>query len=191
MKRPSRIGITGGIGSGKSVVCRLFALWGAPVYDSDSRAKQLMDSKLVQPITGLLGARAYRDGSLDRAWVASRIFADGGLLAKMNAIVHPAVGEDFLQWADSHNDKPYVILESAILFSSGFDRFTDHTVGVYAPLDRRVERAMERSGCSREAVLARVANQTDEADRAEFTIDNHACALIPQVARMHEIFSGR
>jgi dephospho-CoA kinase len=187
---PLKVGITGGIGSGKSVVCRLFALWGAPVYDSDARAKELMNGVLVPQITKLLGPAAYRDGTLDRKYVASRVFADAGLLARLNAIVHPAVGKDFERWAEGFAGRvPYVVQESAILFSSGFNKFMDRTVAVTAPENVRIARVVERDGCTPESVRARIAAQQDESALADYLIYNDGRQpLTAQVATLHKLF---
>ncbi len=202
-----RVGVTGGIGSGKSTVCKLFAGLGVPVYDSDSRAREIMNGDggqgedLVMAAGGvrravveLLGEEAYRNGVLDAGFVAAKVFSDKMLLASLNAIVHPAVALDFEAWALSFADRPYVVLESAILFESGFDRFVDRIVTVSAPVEVRVERVMKRDGerasgdlgtstrgalergvASREDVLRRMENQLSDAERqahALITIDN-------------------
>ena len=115
-----KIGITGGIGSGKSTVCRAFAQLGVPVYDSDSRARRLMneDVALKAAVSGLFGDGAYDADGLNRKYVAGRIFSDGTLRERLNAVVHPAVAEDFARWAERQQG-PYVIEEAAILFESG------------------------------------------------------------------------
>ena len=195
-----RVGVTGGIGSGKSTVCRLLARRGAPVYDSDGRARELMDGdgEIRRAIVALLGAEAYRgDGALDRGYVASKVFADRMLLASLNSIVHPAVALDFEAWTLPFRDRPYVVLESAILFESGFDRFVDRVVAVAAPVEVRIERVMTRGdagnqGVSRHDVLQRMDNQlTDDerARRAWRVIDNGGSVddLARQVVEIHEL----
>ena len=134
-----KIGITGGIGSGKSTVCALFADRGVAVYDSDSRAKRLMneDAALREALSREFGAGCYAaDGSLDRAYLAAAVFGDAEALKRLNAIVHPAVREDFRKWAETQNG-PYVLLESAILFEAGFESEVDATLAVLAPLEER------------------------------------------------------
>jgi dephospho-CoA kinase len=189
-----RVGVTGGIGSGKSTVCGLFAGLGAPVYDSDSRARELMNGNRIRDaVTALLGPESYRDGALDNTYVAGKVFADRTLLASLNAIVHPAVASDFEAWALSLTDRPYVVLESAILFESGFDGLVDRIVAVSAPVQVRLERVLQRargndgtggrgdnraetrdnngagargdSPLSREQVMRRMANQMSDAER--------------------------
>jgi dephospho-CoA kinase len=189
-----RVGVTGGIGSGKSTVCRLLAGRGAPVYDSDSRARELMDGdgEIRRAIEALLGTAAYRgDGLLDRGYVAGRVFGDRMLLASLNSIVHPAVALDFEAWTLPFRDRPYVVLESAILLESGFDRFVDCVVAVAAPVEVRIERTAGR-GVSREDVMRRMDNQlTDEerARRAWRVINNGGSVeeLARQVGEIHEL----
>ena len=121
-----KVGITGGIGSGKSTVCRLFARLGVAVYDSDAGAKRLMteDAELRRRITDRFGAEAYADGTLNRTYLAGRVFSEAQALADLNAIVHPAVRADFAVWAE-RQEGDYVILESALLFDAGFDACVD------------------------------------------------------------------
>ena len=168
-----RLGVTGGIGSGKSTVCELLARRGVPVYDSDSRAKMLMNSELQQPIRALFGEQAYTESGHNRAYIASRAFGNPELLARLNAIVHPAVAEDFERWAESFEGQtPFVALESAILYESGFDSRVDAVLCVDASLELRIERTIKRDGSSREEVEKRVARQqTDTArQKADFVI---------------------
>ena len=158
-----KVGITGGIGSGKSTVCRLFEQRGIAVYDSDREAKRLMteDAMLRARIAGRFGAEAYADGQLNRSYLASRVFTDPEALADLNALVHPAVLSDFAAWAE-RQPGPYVVLESAILFEAGLEHAVDRTVAVLAPLELRLERTCRRDGCDREAVLHRMAAQLDD-----------------------------
>lgn len=142
-----KVGITGGIGSGKSTVCRLFARLGVAVYDSDAGAKRLMteDAELRRRITDRFGAEAYADGTLNRTYLAGRVFSEAQALADLNAIVHPAVWADFAAWAEQQ-EGDYVILESALLFDAGFDACVDRTVAVLAPEALRIERTCRRDG---------------------------------------------
>lgn len=171
-----RLGITGGIGSGKSTVCKCFDRRGIPIYDSDSRAKELMNTRLIEPIEALFGKSAYINGQLNRTHIASVAFGNPELLTKLNAIVHPAVGEDFERWSESFEGSvPFVVLESAILYESGFDSRVDAVLFVDAPMDVRIARTMQRDGSYREAVEQRIARQqTDQArKRADFIIENN------------------
>ena len=160
-----KVGITGGIGSGKSTVCRLFARLGVAVYDSDAGAKRLMteDAELRRRITDRFGAEAYADGTLNRTYLAGRVFSEAQALADLNAIVHPAVRADFAAWAEQQ-EGDYVILESALLFDAGFDACVDRT-----------------------------AAQTDDdtlSAKADYTLVNILESdLEPAVAELHRIFS--
>ena len=171
-----RVGICGGIGSGKSTVCGLFAAKGIPVYDSDSRARALMEHspEIVSAVSARFGAGCYRDGRLDRARLASVVFADEKALADLDGIVHPAVRRDFESWTRSQKGD-YVLFESALLFDSGMDSCVDVSIAVLAPLRLRVERAVARDGSTPEQVMARIARQmTDDelAARADLSIVN-------------------
>ncbi len=187
-----KAGVTGGIGSGKSTVCKLFAERRVPVYNSDSRAREIVNGggEIRRAIVDLLGEQAYHDDRLDSAYVAGKVFSDKLLLASLNAIVHPAVALDLEAWALSFADRPYVVLESAILFESGFDRFVDRVINVSAPEPVRLERVLARGGgLSREEVMRRMANQLTDADRearAWRTIDNSG-TLAELTARIEEI----
>lgn len=171
-----RVGLTGGIGSGKSTVAGYFRELGIPVYDSDARARELMEGQpaLRTAIGALLGPGAYRDGRLNRPFIAERVFGDPQLLASLNALVHPAVRRDFLEWSEQQQ-APYVLQEAAVLFENGSYQQLDRTILVTAPQPVRVRRVMKRDGVSREAVLARIKNQWDDARKlplADFVIEN-------------------
>ena len=171
-----KIAICGGIGSGKSTISRMFAERGAALYDSDSRAKALMNEseELRKALVAAFGEECYLDGALNRPYLAGKVFGSAEQLAKLNSIVHPAVKEDFLRWAE-RQEGDYCILESAILFESGFDALVDKTVAVLAPEPLRIARAMERDGATREQVEARVKAQMSDDElvaRADFAIVN-------------------
>lgn len=170
-----RIAVTGGIGSGKSTFCGLLAeLSGAPVYDSDQRAKELMNThpQIVADVTAIFGPEAYADGVLNRAYIASRAFGDKQMLGQLNQAVHPRVVADFEEWAESQSG-PYVILESALLFTSPLVGHYDLAVVVDAPIEVRIQRAMGRDGVSREQIEARMRNQMQPSEmsrRADRTV---------------------
>lgn len=169
-----KIGITGGIGSGKSTVCRLFAAKGVPVYDSDAAAKRLMTGILREPVEAHFGAEAYRNGELDRSYLAGIVFRDPQALADLDAIVHPAVMKDFEAWA-AVQQAPYVVLESAILFEAGLESAVDRVVAVLAPVELRVERTCRRDRCDAEEVRRRIAAQADDdtlCAKADYTLVN-------------------
>lgn len=188
-----RVGVTGGIGSGKSTVCRLFARKGAAVYDSDSAAKRLMeeDASLRASIAGRFGAEAYRGGRLDRAYLAGIVFRDSGALADLNALVHPVVRRDFTEWT-ARQQGDYVVLESAILFDAGLEGWVDRTVAVLAPRELRIERTCRRDGTTPEAVARRIAAQADDETlcrKADYTLVNiREEELEPAVAELDRRF---
>ena len=161
-----KVGVTGGIGSGKSVVCRMLLERGAQVYNSDLRAKELMtsDDTIRRELTERFGAEVFAGGVLNRRYLAERVFTDEMELAALNAIVHPRVLSDFEQWAEQQESE-YVVIESAILFESGIDKVVDSVVAVMAPEDLRIERTIKRDGLSREQVEERMRNQLSDDER--------------------------
>ena len=158
-----KVGITGGIGSGKSSVCSLLAAYGVPVYDSDAEAKRLMEQSvdLREALCEAFGEECYSVQGLNRAYLASKVFGDAEQLQRLNSIVHPAVRADFAAWAESQS-APYVVLESAILFESGFNNEVDTTLAVLAPLEERIRRTMERDNTDRESVMRRIGHQLSD-----------------------------
>ena len=158
-----KVGITGGIGSGKSTVCALLADYGVAVYDSDAEAKRLMEcsAELRDALQEAFGEECYTESGLNRAYLASRVFGDEEQLQRLNSIVHPAVRADFVAWAERQS-APYVVLESAILFESGFDGEVDATLAVVAPLEERIRRTMERDNADRESVMRRIGHQLSD-----------------------------
>lgn len=156
------IGLTGGIGSGKSTVASMFSALGIPVYIADTEAKKLMQtSEIRMKIEEVFGTRAYTESGPDNAYIAGIVFRNKEKLQMLNTIIHPAVRAHFLQWS-SQQKSPYVIKEAAILFESGADKDCDAVILVTAPSEVRIERVMERDGVSREAVLERMSNQWSE-----------------------------
>ncbi len=172
-----KVGICGGIGSGKSTVCAMFAERGVAVYDSDTRAKALMSesAELAAELRREFGGGIFTDnGAIDRPKLAGMVFGNAERLARLNTIVHPAVLRDFEQWAESQGGD-YVIIESAILFEAGIDRIVDATVAVLAPESLRLQRAMERDGMTAEQIRARMAAQLSDEQmlsRADLSIVN-------------------
>ncbi|MBK9794516.1 MAG: dephospho-CoA kinase [Sphingobacteriales bacterium] len=187
-----KVGITGGIGSGKTTVCQIFATLGIPIYYADVRAKELMvsDADLIQQIKKLFGENAYLNGELNRKYIAEKAFHDKNLLQQLNTIVHPAVFQDTLNWFQTHHDKAYTLYEAAIMFESGSYKLMDKMITVFAPLEDRISRTMKRDHISREEVLERVDKQMLEEEkmkRADFVIYNdHSQPLIQQVLTIHE-----
>ncbi|MCS7035987.1 MAG: dephospho-CoA kinase [Saprospiraceae bacterium] len=200
MDHPLRVGITGGIGSGKTTVCRLFSVLGIPVYDADYWAKWLIknDPQVRRGVIALLGPEAYQaDGAYNRAYVARRVFADANLLAALNAVVHPAVERHSRAWHEQQalSGCPYTLKEAALLVESGSHRFLDALIVVTAPEEVRIRRVMERDGVAEEVVRARLRHQAPEAEKvalADFVILNDGQhALIPQVWRIHRTLVAR
>lgn len=180
-----RIGITGGIGSGKSTVGQVLIRMGYPLYEADSRAKWLIehDVQLAASIAQLMGPQTYNDGHYNRAYVAQRVFGQPSLLQQLNALVHPAVAADFEHWASTQPGM--VFLEAAILFESQFDRLVHRTIAVSAPEHVRIERVMLRDGAVRQDVEARMQAQMPPKElvcRANFCVNNDGQSLIvPQI----------
>ncbi|WP_224482637.1 dephospho-CoA kinase [Robertkochia aurantiaca] len=170
------VGLTGGIGSGKSTVARMFEELGVPVYIADTAGKRLMakSSDIRKKVIDLLGAEAYEGELPDRKHIASKVFEDRDLLRSLNAIIHPAVAKDFSRWK-SEQDAPYVIKEAAILFETGGDKNCDYVITVTTPENIRIERVRKRDNVASEDVKARMQHQWDEDEkvkRADFVIEN-------------------
>ncbi|WP_299392498.1 dephospho-CoA kinase [uncultured Gelidibacter sp.] len=171
------IGLTGGIGSGKTTVAKMFQDLGVPLYIADERAKQLMNTSeaIKNELIALFGEEAYVNNKLNRTFLASKIFEDADLLKQMNAIVHPKVGEDFTQWA-SEQDSPYVMKEAAIIFENDMASHYDFIITVVADLDKRIARVRERDNTTEDKIMAIVNNQlSDEVkvNNSDFVITNH------------------
>lgn len=188
--RPYTLGITGGIGSGKSTVCRIFATLGIPVYDTDSRAKLLYDTDpiLRSEMTKLFGEGIYIGTQIDRARLSAIIFSDSEALARVTALVHPAVRQDIQHWqiclAPYH---PLCIIESALLHSSpALGALCDSSLAVIASEETRIARAMRRDQTDRQAILARMVKQLPQSEmlaRSTYTITcDDAFPLLPQIA---------
>lgn len=183
-----RLGITGGIGSGKSVVSRLLRAMDIPVYLTDDEAKRLTmeDEEIRRDLCGLLGEDIYHaDGSLNKSLLAGYIFGFPEHIKKVNSIIHPRVKEDFLRWAHERQAQGLVAMECAILYESGFDAVVDRVIAVSAPPELRVRRAMERDTAQEEQIRRRIAHQMPDAElagRADFVVVNDGCTpLIPQI----------
>ncbi len=189
-----KIGLTGGIGSGKSTVAEIFSILHAPVYFADHEAKALMerDSQLIKKISRLFGPDSYNGDKLNTTFIAREVFNSPEKLKELNAIVHPRVKENFLAWCANHAAEPYILQEAAILYESGSDKLFDYIVVVDAPLEERIQRVMQRDHLSRENVMARINNQMpaeEKAARADFVISNFGEEmLLPQVHGIHNKF---
>ena len=176
MKKMIILGITGGIGSGKSYISSLLReQMNVPVYDCDAEAKRLIheDGKIRQELISLVGVNVYKDGELQKNVLASYLFANQQHAQKVNAIVHPVVKDDFCKWV-KQQDAEIVAIESAILYESGFDKVVDQVLFVNAPMELRIQRAMQRDGSTHRQVEARIKMQQSEAqqEKADYVIDN-------------------
>ncbi len=185
-----KVGITGGIGSGKSTVCKVFKVLGIPVFEADIVAKQLINSneEIKKGLVNLFGETVYTpNGSVDRKKLASIIFNDDIQLQNVNELVHPVVRKEFLNWADEQKT-PYVIHEAAILFESGFYKMMDYTILVSAPLEERIARVTQRDGSTPAQIKERMQKQWDDEEKrklASIELQNGDSDLvIPQIIKL-------
>lgn len=191
-----KVGVTGGIGSGKSVVCQVFSTLGIPVFNADETARRLMesDAALIKAIKELLGESVYVDGKLDRVKVSAIIFREPGKLQQINALVHPATIKSGESWFSAVT-APYAVKEAAIFFESGSHKEIDVMVGVYAPAELRIARAMKRSNLTREKVLSIISNQMDENEKMKHCdyviVNDDSTPVLPQILKLHEQLTAR
>ena len=191
-----KIGITGSIGAGKSTVAGIFKVLGIPVFDADATAKNILntDSVLREQIAATFGSETYKNGLLDRKYLATLVFNNPNQLAKLNALVHPATIEAANIWAKHCEEQgsPYILKEAALLFEAGTNVGLDFIIGVTAPVEMRIARVMERDHVTREEVLKRMQHQLDDSEkmkRCNFVIDNNEASLvIPEVLALHARF---
>jgi dephospho-CoA kinase len=187
-----KVGITGGIGSGKTTVCKLFELLGIPVFYADTAGKELMlsDLDVKKAVVDLFGEAAYSpNGSLDRKYIADIVFKDDQKLKALNAIIHPAVKDAFLLWSEQQN-APYVLKEAALLFESKSYLDNDYNILVSSPTELRIQRVIARDQTTREKVLERIEKQLPEEEKQKladfFILNNEEKHLIPQVLNLHQ-----
>nr|WP_199159159.1 dephospho-CoA kinase [Pedobacter sp. ASV2] len=191
-----KVGITGGIGSGKTTVCKVFEVLGIPVFYADTVAKEIMvkDSILVEGIKNTFGQESYfEDGTLNNKHIAAIVFNNETELTKLNALVHPAVFRAFDEWENQIDQTvPYTLKEAALLFESGSYKMCDTSILVTAPINVKVSRVMQRDNVSAEQVKARMDKQfSDEQKRKmanHFIINNEENGIIEQVLALHKIF---
>lgn len=191
-----KVGITGGIGSGKSVVSHIVSAMGYPVYDCDRNAARIMisDVVVIEALKNLVGEDAYlADGSLNKPVIASFLYKDKNNREALNAIVHPAVFRDFEEWS-SGCGKEFVFVESAILFESGLDRHVDRSVMVLSSCETRIERVMARDGIDREQAIKRLNSQMPDEEKAglcDFIIRNdNGIRIVPQIYSLFDFLKG-
>jgi dephospho-CoA kinase len=188
--RKFSLGVTGGIGSGKTSVCRVFNVLGVPVFSADARAKEIMDQdeEIMAGINDLAGRDLYTGGNLDRMGLAAIIFNHPDILEKVNSLIHPVVFEHFRIWMDEQA-APYVIMEAAILFETGRARQLDRSATVITPEEERISRVITRNKLTREQVMERIRNQMDDETRiklADYIIYNsESDMIIPAVLKIH------
>jgi dephospho-CoA kinase len=188
-----RIGLTGGIGSGKTTVARIFSVLGIPVYDADSASKRLMseDENLKKNIIEHFGKGSYKNGQLNTKHLSEQVFSNPAKTELLNSIVHPATINDAEEWMKKQH-APYLIKEAALIFESGSNKMLDKVIGVSAPLSLRVERTMKRNNITSLQVTARMNLQMNEEEKlrlCDYIIFNdEQQMLIPQVLQLHEHF---
>ena len=186
-----KLGVTGGIGSGKTSVWRVLGVLGIPVFSADPEAQIIMntDRSVINSINDIAGRDLYTDGRLNKEELASLIFHDPGLLKKVNSLVHPVVLEHFREWADMQTT-PYVIMEAAILFESGASKLVDRVATVVAPVEERIYRVIVRNKLTREQVTDRIKNQMDDEEKirlSDYVINNSENEMIiPVILSIHE-----
>ncbi|MBN1989222.1 MAG: dephospho-CoA kinase [Bacteroidales bacterium] len=191
-----KVGVTGGIGSGKSTVCRVLTALGYPVFHADLEARAITnaDTEVVAQITLLLGDQAYIGGALNRPFVAEKVFASTTLLAGLNAIVHPAVERHFEQWCQQHSSHKLVFEEAAVLFESGAHKRMDYVVAVVADVEQRLKRVTKRDDATEQMVLDRMKNQLSADEliaRSSFVVKNNDTDMVlPQVFTLLENLLG-
>lgn len=186
-----KIGITGGIGSGKSTIAKIFEILGIPVYYTDYEAKKMMntDADLKHQIQAAFGNDAYVNGELNRSYLSSVVFNDAEKLQLLNSIVHPATITAAEKWMQQQH-APYTLKEAALIFESGAQQHLDYVIGVFAPVSLRIQRVMQRDKITREEVMARMTKQIDETVKmrlCDYVIKNDELELvIPQVIELHK-----
>lgn len=185
-----KLGVTGGIGSGKTSVCRVFSVMGIPVFSADPVAREIMenDDSVIMRINSIVGKNLYINGNLDRMQLAALIFNDSALLEKINSLVHPVVFDHFNRW-EKEQTSPYSIMEAAILFESGASKLVDKIASVVAPAEERIARVIVRNTLTREQVIARMRNQIDDETRmklSDYVIHNSENdMIIPAILKIH------
>jgi dephospho-CoA kinase len=191
-----KVGLTGGIGAGKSTVAQIFKVFGIPVYQADQEAKRLMqtNTSLIEKIREAFSDKAYVEGILDRKFLSSIVFNDKQKLELLNSIVHPFTIQDGKEWMKKQTS-PYAIKEAALIFESGSQGEFDCIIGVFAPTTLRIHRTIQRDQVEREKVLSRMEKQLDESIKMKLCdhvlINNEQTLLVPQVIGLHQKLINR
>ncbi|WP_018343635.1 dephospho-CoA kinase [Cytophaga aurantiaca] len=190
-----KVGITGGIGTGKSTVCRIFSILGIPVYDADSRAKWLTENHpdIRKGLIAAFGSEVFKDNVLNRPYLASVAFADDSKTAALNAITHPAVRRDFNDWANAQSNAPYIIKEAALFYEADTAKEMNEMIVVTSPTSLRIERVLHRDTHRNEKQVRDIMNrQIPDAEKIELAdhviFNDEEQLLIPQILRLHEHF---
>jgi dephospho-CoA kinase len=188
------IGITGGIGAGKSIVCSIFRNFGVPVYDSDSEAKKLYkNQEVIELIASTFGSRFIVDNKLDLKMMGRAVFSNQTLLEQLNSIMHPRLSIEFEKWCILNNDHTYVLKEAAIMIESGTYKDCRELILVTSAMESRIERVMKRSYLTREEVLERISKQMSDDEKSKYCnyniVNDETNLLIPQVLQLHEKLS--
>lgn len=198
MTKHLKVGITGGIGAGKSIISKIFSVLGVPVYDADTRAKWLMntDPGLITSVKGLFGEEAYQANQLNKVFIGNVAFSRPELLEKLNKLVHPRVNKDYLDWVDLHKSDPYSLKEAALLFESGSYLQLDSIIYVSAPEGLRIQRVLKRDTHRTEADISNIIERQWPEDKklklSDHQITNDGDSLvIPQVLKFHSLLSTK
>ena len=198
MSSPLLVGITGGIGAGKSIVSKVFSILGVPVYDADSQAKRLMteSESLRSGICVLFGDESFEGNEINRNHIASQAFHNPQLLSQLNGLVHPAVQENFLKWIKINESQPYVLKEAALIFETGSNIHLDKTILVTAPersrMDRVLKRDTHREASDVDAIMDRQLSDEEKEKLADIVLRNDGSELLlPQILKLHEAFSSK
>jgi dephospho-CoA kinase len=196
-KRPDQIGVTGGIGAGKSTVCEIFKTLNIPVYNADDRAKWLMNNEeeLKEDIIAEFSEKAYNEEGLDRQYLAANVFQDQRKLSILNNLVHPMVAYDYHEWVMEHQESPYLIKEAALMFEAGSHREMDKTVLVIAPEEVRIARVLKRDPERGEEQIKDIISKQIPVEKALEIADHmirndEQTLLLPKVLELHKLFSG-
>jgi dephospho-CoA kinase len=191
-----KVGITGGIGAGKTIVCEVFRLLGVPVYNADDRAKYLMtyDQNLIGRIVEVFGSEAYNsDGQLNRALISNVVFKDKEQLDILNGIVHPAVEKDFIRWTENYQHRKYIIKEAALLLESGSYKKLDYVINVVAPEPMRIARVLQRDPHRNQLDVKNIiSRQLDDSEKEKISsfviVNDESSLLLPQALKIHAFF---